>query len=308
MVDDHALEARRLGGRIERGGDPPPILGPKVTPSARRRAALGAFLRDRRAKLTPEIAGITGGGRRRTPGLRREEVAQRAGVSVAWYTWLEQGRDIHPSTETLEAIVGALGLNAEERGHAFALAGRPLSDPEPAPLPAAAPPAVQAVLDALAFPAYAADRVSNVLAWNRGAERLFGYARRAPADRNSLVIAFGDPAFRARLVNWSEEAAHLVAGLRRVADEAPGDPAFERLLERLRGFPEFRKLWARHEVRRRHVVRKQLRDPALGLLAFEAHSYTHALFGVRLVVFVPDPPTAAKLRVRARPRQARHVH
>ena len=223
-------------------------------------------------------------------------------MSVAWYTWLEQGRDIHPSTETLEAIVGALELNAEERGHAFALAGRPLPDAEPAPLPAAAPPSVQAVLDALAFPAYAADRVSNILAWNRGADRLFGYARREPAERNSLLIAFGDPAFRAALVNWADEAGQLVANLRRAADEAPGDPAFERLLERLRGFPEFRKLWERHEVRRRHLVRKQLRHPTLGMLAFETQAYASAPFGLRLVIFVPDAPTAAKLRARARPR------
>src|SRR3954447_16479740 len=110
--------------------------------------ALSTFLKSKRAQIKPESIGLPAGTRRRTPGLRREEVAQLAGVSAAWYTWLEQGRDIQPSVDTLAAISRALRFTDEERAHAFALAGRPLRD-IPALAPRAAPPLVQAVLDAL---------------------------------------------------------------------------------------------------------------------------------------------------------------
>jgi transcriptional regulator with XRE-family HTH domain len=252
-------------------------------------------LRNRRERLTPAQVNLPTSGRRRTPGLRREEVAILAGVSVAWYTWLEQGRDIQPSVETLDAIVGALRLDAEERAHAFKLAGRPLLDLTPAPPPVAAPPHVQLVLDALEFPAYVSDRASNVIGWNAVADRIFGYSRRAPTERNSLLIAFGDPAFKSALLNWQDEAGHLVANLRRAADEAPEDPLFEPVLVRLRGYPEFRKLWARHDVERRHSVRKELRHPTLGRLVFETQAYQSG-FGLRLVIFVPDPKTRTVLR------------
>lgn len=243
--------------------------------------------------------GLPSGGRRRTPGLRREEVAQLAGVSVAWYTWLEQGREIHPSIDTLEAISRALRLPPEERVHAFALAGREPPRDSPPPLPQLAPASVQAVLGAIAFPAYVSDRAWNVIAWNAPADELFGHAARAPADRNSMVIAFGDPSFRAMLVNWSEEAGHLVASFRRAHDEAPDDPALERVLERLRGFPEFRRLWANHDVRQRYFARKELHHPILGTLLFESQSYTSTPLGLRLVIFVPDARTAERMAGRA---------
>jgi transcriptional regulator with XRE-family HTH domain len=217
------------------------ILG-STLPARRRRAALADLLRSRREALTPEAAGVAAIGRRRTPGLRREEVAQLAGVSAAWYTWLEQGRDIQPSSETLAAIARALRFSDEERAHAFALAGRPLRDVPPPP-PITAPPLVQAVLDALTVPAYASDRAWNVIGWNALADRLLGYSRRA--ERNTIVNVFADPAFRTLFPSWSEETARLVASLRRAADEAPEDPAFEALVDRLSAFPEFRRLWAR---------------------------------------------------------------
>ena len=289
---------------VNPGTSPASIPGSKLPgSSARRRAALAEFLRNRRERLAPRDAGLpSGGGRRRTPGLRREEVAQLAGVSVAWYTWLEQGREIHPSVDALDAIARALRLGPEERAHAFALAGREPPHDSPPPPPQLAPASVQAVLDALAFPAYVSDRAWNVLAWNAPADLLFSHAARAPADRNSLVVAFGDPSFRAMLVNWSDEAGHLVANFRRAHDEAPDDPALERVLERLRGFPEFRRLWARHDVRRRYFSRKELRHPTLGALVFETQSYTSAPLGLRLVIYVPDARTAERMAA-ARPRR-----
>lgn len=164
-----------------------------------------------------------------------------------------QGRDIRPSLDALDALVGALRLGAEDRLHAFALAGHGAPEAAPLPPPIAAPLGLQAVLDALAFPAYASDRAWNIVAWNRLADQIFGYTRRAPADRNPLRCVFGDAAFRAMLLDGSSEMAHLVANFRRAADEAGVDPAFDAVLVRLRAYPEFTRLWARHDVKRRHI-------------------------------------------------------
>jgi len=265
----------------------------------RRRTALASFLRSRRDRLTPQAVGLPAAGRRRAPGLRREEVAQLAGVSTAWYTWLEQGRDVRPSAGSLDAIAGALRLTSDERAHAFALAGRSLPDTPP-PVPTVSPEA-QAILDALVFPAHLADRAWNVLAWNAPADRIFGYSRRT--ERNTLALVFGDPAMRAVLVNWADEAGHLVANLRLAADQAPDDPLFEAVLAKLSAFPEFRRLWARHDVRRRAVSHKQLAHPTLGTLRFTTQAFTTPL-GLRMVVYVPDAETAARL-ARGRPPGAR---
>jgi transcriptional regulator with XRE-family HTH domain len=247
------------------------------------------------------MAGIAAIGRRRTPGLRREEVAQLAGVSAAWYTWLEQGRDIRPSVEALDAIARALRFTRDERSHAFALAGRVLHDSSPPAPPAAASPLVQDVLDALTVPAYVSDRAWNVIGWNALMDRVLGYGART--ERNSIMIVIGDPAFRAMCPSWHDEAALLVSSLRSAADEAPDDPALEALVERLSVFPEFRKLWARHEVKRRGATRKELDHPVLGRLVFTTQAFiTDAM---RLVVFLPDPATARALHRagRASPRR-----
>jgi len=275
---------------VHPGTSPSAILGPKL-PARRRRAALGDLLRSRREALAPEAAGIAAVGRRRTPGLRREEVAQLAGVSAAWYTWLEQGRDIQPSGETLAALARALQFSDEERAHAFALAGRPLHGVPPPP-PIAAPPLLQAVLDALTVPAYVSDRAWNVIGWNALIDRLLGFSRRA--ERNSIVNVFAEPAFRTLFASWNDEAARLVASLRSAADEAPEDPAFEALVERLAAYPEFRRLWARHEVKRRTATRKELRHPTLGTLVFTTQAL--AADDLRVVIFLPDAATARVLR------------
>jgi len=269
------------------------ILGPKL-PAKRRRAALADLLRSRRERLAPELAGITSSGRRRTPGLRREEVAQLAGVSTAWYTWLEQGRDVQPSANTLDAIARALRLTHEERAHAFVLAGRPLHEELPPPV-VETPPEVKAVLDALTVPAYVSDRAWNVIGWNSLMDALLGYSKRI--ERNTLAIVFGDPTFRQIFVQWADEAAQLVANLRRAADETPQDAALGALVTRLQIYPEFRKLWARHEVRqRRGSTRKQLRHPTLGTLVFTTQAFVTD--ATRLVIFLPDPATAIALRQR----------
>jgi transcriptional regulator with XRE-family HTH domain len=286
---------------VHPGTRPTSILG-STLPARRRRAALADLLRSRREALGPEQAGIAAVGRRRTPGLRREEVAQLAGVSAAWYTWLEQGRDVQPSAEALAAIARALRFSDEERAHAFALAGRLLRDVPPPP-PSAAPPLLQAVLDALTVPAHVSDRAWNVIAWNALMDRLLGYSRRT--ERNTMMIVFGDPAFRAAFPGWSEEAAQLVANLRRASDEAPEDPAFDALVERLSAYPEFRRLWARHEVKRRGATRKEILHPELGRLVFTSQGFVAD--AMRLVVLLPDPATAQALHRVRPPRRSRGV-
>jgi hypothetical protein len=218
-------------------------------------------------------------------------------VSAAWYTWLEQGRDIQPSADALAAIAGALRFTDEERAHAFALAGRPLHHVPPPP-PRAAPPLIQAVLDALTVPAHVSDHAWNVIGWNARMDQLLGYSTRT--ERNSIVIMIGDPVFQASFPSWREEAAQLVANLRRAADEAPEDPAYEALIERLSVYPEFHRLWARHEVKRRGATRKEIHHSRLGKLVFTTQGFVAD--AMRLVIFLPDAATVRALR---RPGRAR---
>lgn len=270
--------------------------------AARRRELLAEFLRSRRDRLDPKAVGLPGGVRRRAPGLRREEVAQLAGVSAAWYTWLEQGRDINPSTEVIDAIASALRLTADERAHAYALAGRPLPEAPPLPPVSSVSPEQQAILDALAMPAYVADRAWNVLAWNALADRVFGYAARE--HRNTLLIVFGDPAMKRVLVDWDDEAAQLAAALRLAADRAPDDPLFTMLLAQLNLFPAFRALWRRHEVKRRTIAHKRLAHPALGALGFTSQAFTTPQ-ELRMVVFVPSDETTRRALAGSSPSSAR---
>jgi transcriptional regulator with XRE-family HTH domain len=265
------------------------ILGSAVPGSraARPMRALGQFLRSRRERVTPDQVGLRAIGRRRAPGLRREEVAQLAGVSVAWYTWLEQGRDIHPSGATLTWVATALRLTREERVHLFTLAGQPLPDPHVAeddPVPAG----VVRVLDQIACPAYVAGGRLDVLAWNEAADALFGFTRRAPVDRNSLRMMFLDPQFRAMVVDWLPVAAQLVATFRTSADLHADDPRFARMLEDLsRDSAEFRKLWAKHDVKARRPGIKQLIHPTVGTLSLEHQAFQCATPALCMVVYTP---------------------
>src|ERR687896_966403 len=163
------------------------IMGPGPPPTLARRDELTDFLRDRRARVTPESAGLDANGRRRTPGLRREEVAQLAGVGLSWYTWLEQGRDIKPSAQVLDALARVLRLDGAERAHLFHLARVEL------PLPGEdyareAPAELRAIVDELVpNPAYLIGPRTDVLAWNRAAEAVLGRPTEAPDGRPNLL-------------------------------------------------------------------------------------------------------------------------
>src|ERR1700733_3903310 len=191
-----------------------------------RRRELGAFLRDRRERIAPQQVGLTPMGRRRTPGLRREELAQLAGVGVTWYTWLEQGRDINVSPQVLEAVCRTLMLDPHERSHVMTLAG--FGEHRLAKECQAISPAVQAMLDALVpVPALVQNARFDVLAYNGVYGRLFGDLDAMPLeDRNTLWLAFTHPAWRSGMVEWEHMAHRLVAQYRLAVADHGGEPAW----------------------------------------------------------------------------------
>ncbi|MBV9310475.1 MAG: helix-turn-helix domain-containing protein [Solirubrobacterales bacterium] len=266
----------------------------------RRREELADFLRKRRAGLKPEEVGLPNGGRRRTPGLRREEVAQLAGVGTTWYTWLEQGRDVRASLDVLESLSRALRLTPAERGHLILL-GRGEAAPQCKLPPERVAPSLRRLIENLGpNPAYVLGRRWDYLAYNRAACALFGDLDQVPKHaRNHIWLLFMDPARRELFTDWS--TGHRLAVAKFRADSAThlGDPSFEELIAALRrSSPEFCKAWKRHEVARAGSARKEILHPALGTLVFE-----HAVFNPaeapdqRLVLYSPLPEndTATKL-------------
>ncbi|POZ62906.1 helix-turn-helix transcriptional regulator [Chromobacterium alticapitis] len=264
-----------------------------------RLAELGAFLRSRRESLNPSMVGLPSGMRRRTPGLRREEVAMLADIGTAWYTWLEQGRDVQASPGVLASLAGALRLSEAERRHLFALAGRPAPD-------AAAPgnhiePSLLRMLDNLRDqPAYITGLRWDILAWNRAAAALFGdYRRLPPEERNLLRMVFANPAHRALLAEWDSLARAALAMFRADYGRHAGDPAFERLVDALnRDSGEFRAWWPRREVQEPLSGIKLLNHPQQGRMSFEYSSFALQDGSERrLTLFtpLPDDDSAAKL-------------
>lgn len=237
-----------------------------------RRQELADFLRTRRMRLSPEQVGFPGGGRRRTPGLRREEVAQLANVGVSWYTLLEQGRAIHPSSEVLQSIADALQLTSDERHHLFMLANQQylaeshVSDEQISP-------ALRRVLDALnPVPASIIGRRWNFLAWNTAAEHVLFLSKAVPPyEYNAVWRIFADPMSHSLYhPRWEQSAQKVLAEFRaesaRYADEA----WFKRLIADLqRVSPEFRAWWPRHDVRGRSDALKEINHPLAGCLKFE---------------------------------------
>jgi transcriptional regulator with XRE-family HTH domain len=239
---------------------------------ANRLQELGDFLRTRRARLTPEAAGLPRGSRRKTPGLRRAEVAQLVGVSVDWYTWLEQGRAITPSTQVLERLAQTLRLDMSERTHLFLLAQQ---QPPPALAlePESVSPALQRFIDQFGTrPAFVSGRRWDVLARNAAGGAVFVDDRRmtGPHERNTIWNVFTNPQARHFIVNWEDDARYLLAQLRSSYARYPGDAQLAELIhDLLRASPEFRAWWPDHEVRGGQERRKILNHPQVGHLVLE---------------------------------------
>ena len=261
----------------------------RATADELRRRELAGFLRSRRERIPPEQVGLPVGGRRRTPGLRREEVAQLAGVGVTWYTWLEQGRDIHVSEQVLEAIARTLMLDPHERSHLFTLAGSLLTAMEAeCQAVTAEAHAILAQLDP--YPATVTNGRYDLLAYNRAYQVLCGDLDALPFDqRNSLWLIFTSPALRTCLVDRDTAKARMVAQYRAAMAEHVGEPAWKCMVKRLKeASPEFAELWRRHEVAQPENLTKRFLHPDLGLLKFNfTNLWLAPRAGVRLVAYTP---------------------
>jgi transcriptional regulator with XRE-family HTH domain len=273
------------------------------SPDAIRREELSAFLRSRRERIAPEQVGVPYSGRRRTPGLRREEVAQLAGVGVTWYTWLEQGRDIRVSEQVLEAISRTLLLDRDERAHLFTLAGA--SDQSLAHECAAVSPQMHALLAQLSpFPACVVNGKYDILAYNRTYGRLAGNLDEVPIEqRNCMWLLFTDPVWRKAFVDWDDATSRMTANLRVLYADHMNEPSWKALVGRLRATsPEFAELWARHEVRGIENKRKRYRTQLVGMLHLEAtNAWLAPKSGTRLLAYTPgDAETQRRLEKMAR--------
>jgi transcriptional regulator with XRE-family HTH domain len=265
-----------------------------------RREELADFLRMRRSALKPDDVGLPNGGRRRTPGLRREEVAQLAGMGTTWYTWLEQGRDVRASLEVLESLAKALRLDTAERNHLILLGRGEAAPPCRNPAERVSPTLKRLIENLGPNPAYVLGRRWDYLAWNDAAMALLGdFAMIPRAARNHLWQTFTDPARREMFGDWDRSSRGLVAKFRGDSARHIGDPEFESLISALRkSSPEFARAWERHEVSQSGEGRKDLNHPLLGTMSF-SHAVFHPVERLeqRLVLMTPLPEneTAEKL-------------
>ncbi|AJY73452.1 helix-turn-helix transcriptional regulator [Paenibacillus beijingensis] len=266
-----------------------------------RRHALGHFLRKRRESLTPYDVGLPSGVRRRTPGLRREEVAQLANVGTSWYIWLEQGRDVQPSAQVLESVALALRLTPNERRHLFLLARQSLP-PQSSPPEEKVGSVLRQVLDDLEpTPAYVLGRRWDFLSWNQAADEVFFISRPAPPhDRNMIWRIFTDPEARTCFRDWEQIAKAVIAEFHIALTRYAGNASFEALFEDLkRASSEFCRLWPLYEAPRSLGGHKRMDHPTLGFLEFQ-HVTLQAPDDpdVRVMIYTPTADTRAKLEKR----------
>jgi transcriptional regulator with XRE-family HTH domain len=264
------------------------------------RAELARFLRTKRHQARPGQAGLPSTGGRRTPGLRREELSLLSGVSVTWYTWLEQGRDIAPSRQVIDALCRTLELSAAEREYVLRLAGHPYQQPadeEPNTLPAHG----QRLLDAMGdSPAYAITPGWSIVAWNPAYEAFYpNIATVVPEDRNLLWLVFTDRRLRTMLTDWDADSRRFLAQFRAETGHRVHQPAVTRLVARLQAVSqEFRNGWADHDVEQFISRERTFTHPTVGDLLLEHHRLSLSdCPGVNLIMYTasPDTGTAEKL-------------
>jgi transcriptional regulator with XRE-family HTH domain len=249
--------------------------------------ALGEFIRAHRERLSPQAVGLPPGPRRRTPGLRREEVAQLCGVSPTWYTWIEQGRPVSASADALARIAVALQLSRAERAYLFELAAQ--RDPaEPDPAAADAPATLLQTVQLVNTPAYVLDRQWDALAWNAHAADLFTGWLDGAHDRNLLRFTFTEPLARALIVDWEARARRLCAEFRadsiRHLNDAPTRTLIDSLIA---ASDDFTRFWASQDVGEREGGRREFNHPRHGALAYDQITFKPAhREDLKLVVLV----------------------
>jgi len=266
--------------------------------SGRRRAELGKFLRARRERLSPADFGMPAGLRRRTPGLRREEIALLAGVGVSWYTWLEQGREINVSTQVLDALARTLRLDRAERWHMYVLA-----EAVPVAVSTGRCPLTEALTEILRaldpLPAVVSNSRFDILAENDAFRDLFQYWHSLPCiHHNTLWCVLTEPAARGQLDEYDDHVRYLVARLRAAYARHVGEPDWEEDIRRLTGLSsEFAELWSLHEVAEFQPRVRTFTDPRAGELTFTTSELqVPASQEARLIVYTPaDDETRKRL-------------
>ncbi len=266
-----------------------------------RRRELAHFLRTRRERTSPEAAGLPGGSRRRTPGLRREELAVVAGIGVTWYTSLEQGRDITVSTQVLESLARVLHLNAVERTHLFFLA-RQQQPIDSFPFTVTVSPILQHILDTMGTsPAYITNPGFDLLAWNQALVCVYqtDFGALPVRERNLLRLMFTHPSQRLLLPNWEQAAQGLLAQFRVSTERYVGESWRETLITELAHVsPLFRAWWSQHALQATHTEKKELHHPLVGRLVLQPTTFqVMDTPDVRMVVYTPlaEAHTAQKL-------------
>lgn len=269
--------------------------------STRRRAELADFLRSRRSKLSPVQVGLPLGRRRRVRGLRREETAELAGISVTWYTWLEQGRDISISRDTIERLSTALRLEGRDREHLFLLTGNtpPL---EPSPDTQQSNDLIYKTLESLnPNPAYLLNGRWDVLAWNRTAACVFtDFEQILPYERNIVWLTFDrSTAFSKLFVDWERYARCVLGNFRVDSSLHTAKPDWTELISRLAGASnKFKEWWPNHEIAAPEGYRKELLHPTAGLLTLEAiHLQVQESADQRIVLYLPSEGTDTRRRL-----------
>ncbi|MDQ0063282.1 helix-turn-helix transcriptional regulator [Paenibacillus harenae] len=238
---------------------------------------LGDFIKSRRERIKPDHASIDGRfGRRRTPGLRREEVAHLAGVSITWYTWLEQGRAVTASREVIESIGKALQLSSEEHLHLLRLAnygGEGDSYPDAKEIY----PDLQNIIDQLHYPAIIASSRTEVLAYNRMASEIIADFHAIPIEKRVMTrLIFTDPNLRSQLVNWKEFADYTLGVFRSNFDQKADDPWFEEfVLQMCKENEEFQTLWRLHDVQQKKAIHFTIDHLVGGRLYFQLNSFSN---------------------------------
>jgi transcriptional regulator with XRE-family HTH domain len=261
--------------------------------SGRQQRTLAEFLRAHRARLSPAGLGLPAGQRRRTPGLRREEVAQRCGLSVTWYTWLEQGRDVAASPQALASLARALELTPAERAYLFRIAGR--VDPDMAPVGDSSmdvPAALADALGSISGPAYMLDRLWNARASNQAARRLFVGWLDGP-EANLLRYVFLNPVARRVIPDWKDRARRVLAEFRAESSRHLDDPALVALVDDLRAGSDFlARCWDEHEVVVPTGGERVFEHPRDGRLTYEQVAFTLASRpDLKLVMLIRRQPS-----------------
>ncbi|WP_282939220.1 helix-turn-helix transcriptional regulator [Paenibacillus sp. RC67] len=265
--------------------------------------ALSVFLKSQRAKISPESVGLVSGSRRRTPGLRREEVAQLAGVSATWYTWLEQGRDIKVSVSVLDCIAAALRLTGDERKYLFSLAldsgsGTSLLQEEQPQIS----PSLQTILQELRnCPTIISDRRCQIVGWNQAASHIFLDFEQIPQDqRNMIRLLFTRKEFRSLAVNWEHFVSGFLSIFRAYYGQYVDDEWYGQFLEEMKALhPDFHTLWEQSRVSSAPEVLIEFRHAKAGKMLFHLTSLqVQGDADLRCSIYTPAPDTSTEAKIK----------